>query len=360
MPFHAFQKYGGIFDLPALKDEIKKLERDAGKPDFWDDHEKAQRQSQELSSLKSKVESWDSLSERGDENNELLFMILSEWSPELFSELESNMSDFLEELEKAEIANLLSDENDTKNAIFSIQSGAGGTEACDWVAMLLRMYLYYAERHKYKVDFIDETVGDVAGIKSITFLVKGEYAFGNLKGERGVHRLVRISPFDANKRRHTSFAAIEVFPEISDDIEIDINENDLKIDTYRASSAGGQHVNKTDSAVRITHLPSGIVVQCQNERSQHKNKEVALKVLKARLYERERIEQKSLKDEVRSDHKEIAFGSQIRNYVFHPYQLVKDLRSGYETGNIMAVMGGEIDIFIAEYLKWQLSENKSE
>jgi peptide chain release factor 2 len=323
-------------------------------------HEKAQKQSQKLSSLKSKVELWDSLSEQGDENNELLSMILSEWSPELFSELESNVSDFLEDLEKAEVSNLLSDENDSKNAIFSIQAGAGGTEACDWVAMLLRMYLYYAERHNYKLDFIEETVGDVAGIKSITFLVKGEYAFGNLKGERGVHRLVRISPFDANKRRHTSFAAIEVFPEISDDIEIEINENDLKIDTYRASSAGGQHVNKTDSAVRITHLPSGIVVQCQNERSQHKNKDMALKVLKARLYEKERSEQESLKNEVRSDHKEIAFGSQIRSYVFHPYQLVKDVRTGYETGNIQAVMDGEIDNFISKYLKWQLSENKSE
>lgn len=358
MPAVVFQKYGGIFDLPSIQIEIKKLEADTIKPDFWDDHEQAQKSSQKLSSLSTNVALWNSLDERGEENEELLQMILSEWSPDLFTELEITISEFLEDLEKAEISNLLSDDNDSGNAIISIQAGAGGTEACDWVAMLLRLYIYYAEHHDYKVDFIDETVGDVAGIKSVTFVVKGEYAYGKLKSERGVHRLVRLSPFDANKRRHTSFAAIEVFPEANDNLEIEINENDLKIDTYRASSAGGQHVNKTDSAVRITHLPSKIVVQCQNQRSQHKNKEYALKVLKARLYEKQQQEQNLLKDEVRSDHREIAFGSQIRSYVFHPYQLVKDLRTGYETGNIQSVMDGNIDIFIAKYLKWLLSESK--
>ncbi|MFH1515132.1 MAG: peptide chain release factor 2 [bacterium] len=348
---------GGIFDLDARKTEIKNLETQAGKPDFWDDHDNAQKILQKLSSLTAKVEMWDNLYEKGNDYDEFLKMILSEWSWELFEELGNNVSEFLLELEKAEIANLLSSPEDKQNAIISIQAGAGGTEACDWAAMLLRMYTYYAERNKLGIDFIEETVGDVAGVKSITFIVKGEFAYGNLKGERGVHRLVRISPFDANKRRHTSFAAVEVFPESDDQIEIEINENDLKIDTYKASSAGGQHVNKTDSAVRITHLPSGIVVQCQNERSQHKNKEVALKILKARLNEAERSKRESKKEEAMSDHKEIAFGSQIRNYVFHPYQLVKDMRTGIEKGNINAVMDGNIDDFIAAYLKWRLSQN---
>lgn len=303
------------------------------------------------------MELWDSLFTRGLEHNEILELILSEWSAELFIELEENSKGFLTDLDLAKIKNLLSHEHDRSNAIVSIHAGAGGTEACDWVAMLLRMYSFYAERHSYSLDFIDETIGEVAGIKSITFIVKGDYTYGYLKGEGGVHRLVRISPFDANKRRHTSFAAVEVFPEVSDDIKIDINEKDLRIDTYRSSSAGGQHVNKTDSAIRITHLPTGIVAQCQNERSQHKNKEVAMKVLKARLYEKELREKESQIEEARQSQKDMTFGSQIRSYVFQPYQQVKDMRTGYETGNVQAVMDGGIDNFIYEYLKWCLSEN---
>jgi peptide chain release factor 2 len=310
-----------------------------------------------LSVKKEQVELWESLFNRGQEHNEILEMILSEWSAELFIELEKNSEEFLADLDLARIKNLLNREHDRSNAIVSIHAGAGGTEACDWVAMLLRMYSFYADRHKYTLEFIDETIGEVAGIKSITFIMKGDYTYGYLKGEGGVHRLVRISPFDANKRRHTSFAAVEVFPEVSDDIKIDINEKDLRIDTYRSSSAGGQHVNKTDSAIRITHLPTGIVAQCQNERSQHKNKEVAMKVLKARLYEMELREKESQLEEVRQSQKDIAFGSQIRSYVFQPYQQVKDMRTGYETGNVQAVMDGGIDNFIYEYLKWCLSEN---
>ena len=350
-------KSGGIFDLDSLKIQLESLEKTASKTDFWDDHTTAQKILRAISRLKEKIELWDSLSSRAKEQTELFEMVLDEWSPDLFPDIEQGINKLSKDLERAEVANLLSDDDDPKNAIMSIQAGAGGTEACDWVTMLLRMYMYWIEKHDYELTFIEETEGEVAGIKSIMFLVKGEYAFGYLKSERGVHRLVRLSPFDANKRRHTSFAAVEVFPEITEDIQIDINENDLKIDTYRASSAGGQHVNKTDSAVRITHLPTGMVVQCQNERSQHKNKEVAMKVLKARLYELEKREQDSRKEEARRDQKDIAFGSQIRSYVFHPYQLVKDLRTGHETGNVQAVMDGEIDEFIKHYLRWRLSGN---
>jgi peptide chain release factor 2 len=350
-------RFGGIFDLDKLKSEIKTLEGHSIKQDFWDDHEFAQKTLKHLSAKKELVELWETLFTRGQEHVEILEMILSEWSAEMFVELEENSKEFLADLDLARIKNLLSHEHDRSNAIVSIHAGAGGTEACDWVAMLLRMYSFYAERHKYTLEFIDETIGEVAGIKSITFIVKGDYTYGYLKGEGGVHRLVRISPFDANKRRHTSFAAVEVFPEISDDVPIDINEKDLRIDTYRSSSAGGQHVNKTDSAIRITHLPTGIVAQCQNERSQHKNKEVAMKVLKARLYEMQLREKASQIEEARQSQKDIAFGSQIRSYVFQPYQQVKDMRTGYESGNVMAVMDGGIDNFIYEYLKWCLGEN---
>jgi peptide chain release factor 2 len=355
MHITASVRSGGIFDLETLRTQLHTLEKTASKQDFWDDHQAAQKTLRTISRLREKIELWDNLDARANEQKEFLNMVLDDWSPDLFPEVEKSIRELFQDLERAEIANLLSDDDDPKNAIMSIQAGAGGTEACDWVTMLLRMYMYWIEKHGYQLTFIEETEGEVAGIKSIMFLVKGDYAFGYLKCERGVHRLVRLSPFDANKRRHTSFAAVEVFPEITEDIQIDINENDLKIDTYRASSAGGQHVNKTDSAVRITHLPTGIVVQCQNERSQHKNKEVAMKVLKARLYELEKREQDAKKEEARKDQKEIAFGSQIRSYVFQPYQLVKDLRTGQETGNIQAVMDGEIDNFIEQYLRWRLS-----
>ena len=338
-----------------MRKEVASLEKSASKPDFWEDHTEAQKVLKSISRLKEKIELWDNLETRAKEQGELLEMVLDEWSPELFPEIEKSLVNLEKDLKLAEIANLLSDEDDLKNAIVSIQSGAGGTEACDWVSMLLRMYMSWVEKRGYGLNFIEETPGEVAGIKSVTFVIKGDYAYGYIKSERGVHRLVRLSPFDANKRRHTSFAAVEVFPEISDDIKIDISESDLKIDTYRASSAGGQHVNKTDSAVRITHLPTGIVVQCQNERSQHKNKEVAMKVLMSRLYEVGKREQEAKKDEVRKDQKEIAFGSQIRSYVFQPYQLVKDLRTGCEVGNVQSVMDGEIDDFIESFLKWRLS-----
>lgn len=247
---------------------------------------------------------------------------------------------------------LLNGEYDINSVILSLHAGAGGTDACDWVAILLRMYMRYANIKGYKVSILDQLLGDEAGIKSVTLEIVGDYAYGHLKGEKGVHRLVRLSPFDTAKKRHTSFASCSVVPTLNEDITIEIKDEDLKIDTFRASGAGGQHVNKTESAIRITHIPSNIVVQCQNERSQHKNKESALKILKSKLFEKEiELKANQLK-EIKGDEGDIAFGSQIRNYVFHPYSLIKDLRTGEETGNIKAVMDGELDSFITSYLRF--------
>jgi len=266
------------------------------------------------------------------------------------AELEREITGILKDLAATEVAALLSGEQDASNAIVSIHPGAGGTEAQDWAEMLMRMYLRWAEKRGYKTDILDYQNGEEAGVKSVTFTVSGNYAYGRMKSEAGVHRLVRISPFDANKRRHTSFASLFVYPEVEEDIDVDIDEKDLRIDTYRASSAGGQHVNKTDSAVRITHLPTNIVVQCQNERSQLKNKNVAMKVLRSRLYELRKKEQEEKLGKLVSEKKDIAWGSQIRSYVFQPYQMVKDHRTGVESGNVNAVMDGELDQFIDAYL----------
>lgn len=268
----------------------------------------------------------------------------------LHAELEREIEILRRDIAAAEIAALLSGEKDATNAIISIHPGAGGTEAQDWAEILMRMYLRWAEKKGYKTDILDYQAGEEAGVKSVTFTVSGEYTYGKLKAEAGVHRLVRISPFDANKRRHTSFASVFVYPEVEDDVDIFIDEKDLRIDTYRASSAGGQHVNKTDSAVRITHLSTGIVVQCQNERSQLKNKNVAMKVLKSRLYELRKKEKEEKLGKLMSEKKDIAWGSQIRSYVFQPYQMVKDHRTATESGNVNAVIGGEIDQFIEAYL----------
>jgi peptide chain release factor 2 len=254
-------------------------------------------------------------------------------------------------LDDLEFKSLLGEEADRNNAILSINAGAGGTESCDWVAMLLRMYARWAEKRSFQITWLDELTGEEAGIKNATVLIKGPYAYGYLKSESGVHRLVRISPFDSNKRRHTSFASVDVIPEVSDDIEVEIKEADLKIDTYRAGGKGGQHVNKTDSAVRITHLPTGIIVQCQNERSQFKNKSMALKILKARLYERQRQQKIRQMESAYESKKDIAWGSQIRSYVLHPYSMVKDHRTDHETGNAAAVLDGDLDDFIEAYLK---------
>jgi len=269
---------------------------------------------------------------------------------EVKDEVEVNLAALIKDVEDAEFRHMLQGEHDINNAFVSINAGAGGTEAQDWAEMLLRMYLRWAEKKDFKTDIIEILAGDEAGIKNVTFSVVGDYSYGYLKAEAGIHRLVRISPYDAGKRRHTSFASVFLYPDIEDEIVVDIDESDLRIDTYRASGAGGQHVNKTDSAVRITHLPTGIVAQCQNERSQHKNKDMAMKVLKARLYELQQEEQSKKIEELHSNKKQIAWGSQIRSYVMQPYRLVKDHRTNKEMGNVDAVLDGDIDPFITAYL----------
>jgi len=280
-----------------------------------------------------------------------LELLEEEEDEEAARELKEEVEAISQDLDKLELKLMLGGKHDRNNAILSIHPGAGGTESQDWASMLLRMYQRWAERKGYKVEVLDLLPGDEAGIKSATLLVSGDYAYGYLKAESGVHRLVRISPFDANKRRHTSFASVSVIPEIEDEVDVEIKDEDLRIDTFRAGGPGGQHVNRTDSAVRIVHIPTGITVQCQSERSQHRNRELAMKVLKARLYEYYRQKQEEELAKLRGERKDIAFGNQIRSYVFHPYKLVKDLRTGVETGNVDAVMDGEIDMFIEAYLK---------
>ena len=278
--------------------------------------------------------------------------------PSLISELSSEVATLESELSQFELETLLSGEHDSANAIVEINAGAGGTESCDWVSILLRMYLRWCQDRGYSVEMADETPGEVTGYKSVSFIVEGRNAYGYLQGERGVHRLVRISPFDANKRRHTSFASVDVIPELEEADEVQINPDELRIDTYRSSGAGGQHVNKTDSAVRITHLPTGIVASCQNERSQHKNRAVAMKVLQSRLMEIERRTNEEKMSALRGEQQSIEWGSQIRSYVFQPYTLVKDLRTGFETGDVIRVMDGNLDPFMQAYLQWKGGKNQ--
>lgn len=320
-------------------------------PDFWDDHEKAQRILQKSKSLKDKVTNYEELYSKWEELILLGEMAIEEKDGSVEKEVSKGMENLKENLEKLKIQTLLSGRYDKNSAIISIHSGAGGLDAQDWAEMLLRMYTRWAETNGYKVKTLDILPDTEAGIKSVTFMVEGENAYGYLKSEKGVHRIVRISPFDPSGKRHTSFASVDVVPDLDDDIEININPADLKIDTYRASGAGGQHVNTTDSAVRITHVPTGIVVQCQNERSQHSNRKTALKMLTAKLIELKEEEQKEEIDDLKGDYGQIAWGSQIRSYVFHPYNMVKDHRTNTEVGNVQGVMDGSIDIFIDEYLK---------
>jgi len=319
--------------------------------DFWDDHETAQKILQELNNLKGKVKNYTLLIKKYEDLETLLELCAETNDSEFEQELAQETKDFMKLLEKTKLETLLSGKYDDKNAIVSLHAGAGGTEAQDWVSMLLRMYTRWAEDKGYKVSTLDMLPGDEAGIKSVTILVEGMNAYGYLKAEKGVHRLVRISPFDAAGRRHTSFASVDVMPEIDDDIQVDIKPEDLKIETFRAGGAGGQHVNKTESAVRITHIPTGIVVSCQNERSQQSNRNTAMKILKARLFDLYQQQQQQELEKIRGDQKEIAWGSQIRSYVFQPYSLVKDHRTNVEVGNVQAVMDGELDEFINAYLK---------
>lgn len=337
--------------ISTLKERLKILEQQACAEDIWKDMERGAAVNQEISRLKKKIEPWDRLQSSIAEARDLMNMALNESDSAVLEEVAANIPGLSKRFDELETLELLSGEDDQKNAFITIHPGAGGTESQDWASMLFRMYVRWAENNDYEVEVIDYTPGEEAGIKSGTALIKGEYAYGFLKCERGVHRLVRISPFDANKRRHTSFASVEVIPELPEDIDIEINETDLRIDTYRASGAGGQHVNRTDSAVRITHIPTGIVVQCQNERSQHKNKSSAMKVLRSKLYELRQKEMEEKKQEKIGEKKDISWGNQIRSYVFQPYTLVKDHRTGEEVGSIEHVMEGHINSFIYTCLK---------
>lgn len=317
---------------------------------FWENLKNSAKVIKQIKSLKAAVQDWEAADQKEQELEEFA-VVLSPDDEALIREFSGRIDLLSGEVEKLEFAAILGGERDSADAILSINAGAGGTESCDWAQMLLRMYRQFAENHKYDFKVIDMLPGEEAGIKNVTVLIEGEYAYGYLKAERGVHRLVRISPFDANKRRHTSFASVDVIAQVSEDADIKIEEKDLRIDVYRSKGAGGQSVNTTDSAVRITHLPSGVVAQCQNERSQYQNKQVALRILKARLYE---LEKEKKEAELASQHsakKKIEWGSQIRSYVMHPYSLVKDHRTNYETGDVSKVMDGYIDDFIEAYLK---------
>jgi peptide chain release factor 2 len=323
-------------------------------PGFWDDNEQATKLINQLKRLKASIEPWEKIAQKAAELEELAG-ILKAGEHDLISAANSDLEALFKDLAGIEFKTLLGGHFDRNNAILSINAGAGGTESCDWVSMLLRMYNYWAERHGFGIKTTDILFGEEAGIKNVTALIEGEYAYGYLKTERGVHRLVRISPFDANKRRHTSFASVDVIPEVAEDVQVKIEEKDLRIDVYRSSGPGGQSVNTTDSAVRITHIPTGIIVQCQNERSQYQNKQTALKILKARLYELEREKkEQELKRQYGQAKQKIEWGSQIRSYVMHPYNLVKDHRTDYETGNVNAVMEGKIDDFIEAFLRKQI------
>lgn len=324
-------------------------------PNFWDDQQNAQKVINESNALKDQVQEFQDLQETY-ENLELTYeLIKEETDEELQLELEKDLKELTLRLNDYELQLLLNGPYDKNDAILELHPGAGGTESQDWASMLLRMYTRWAEKKGYKVETLDYLPGEEAGVKSVTLAIRGHNAYGYLKAEKGVHRLIRISPFDASGRRHTSFVSCEVMPEINDEIEIEIRPDEIKVDTYRSSGAGGQHVNTTDSAVRITHLPTGIVVSCQNERSQIKNREAAMKMLKAKLYQKKIEEQEQQLNELRGEQKEIGWGSQIRSYVFHPYSMVKDHRTGTEVGNVQAVMDGEINIFIDAYLRSRLS-----
>ena len=339
------------FDIANLEKELAQLENQTNQAEFWSDSKNSSKILKKITELKNKVGQFKNVKSDLDNLIEIKNLLLQESDEELEKELEVGVPKLEKEVEKLETSTLLSGKYDINNAIITLHPGAGGTEAQDWVEMLYRMYTRWANDNGYKVEELDYLAGEEAGIKSVTFLVSGDYAYGYLKGEQGVHRLVRISPFDAGGRRHTSFASVEVLPEITEDIEVDINPDDLKIDTYRASGAGGQHINKTSSAVRITHIPTGIVVACQTERSQIQNRETAMKMLKSKLLHLKEQEHKETIDELKGIQMDIAWGSQIRSYVFFFFLMVKDHRTNYEVGNIQAVMDGDLNGFIDSYLR---------
>ncbi|MGD9898913.1 MAG: peptide chain release factor 2 [Calditrichaceae bacterium] len=343
-------KLRSYLDLDKKDEELKALEQKTLADDFWQDNELAQAVFKEINQKKEWVDKWNACKAQFDDIEILIELQKEEDDDSIDDELISQVDKLENNLNDLEFRRMLGGINDPKNAILTIHPGAGGTESQDWAEMLMRMYLRYAERKGFQSEVLDYQAGDEAGLKSATIEITGDYSYGYLRAEAGVHRLVRISPFDANSRRHTSFASVFVLPEIDVDIDVDINPVDLRIDTYRASGAGGQHVNKTDSAIRITHIPSGIVVQCQNERSQHKNKANAMKILASRLYQKKLEEQREKMKEYENTKRDIAWGSQIRSYVFHPYNMVKDHRTNVETSNTQNVMDGDLDQFVEKYL----------
>jgi len=341
---------GDSLGLESAKNEVAELEEDAAQPNFWDDLEVSQKKLQKMGQLKDKISTYESMISELEDTIALVQMANDEGDLSVFEETTESERKIREQLDSMKLATLLTGEYDSKNAILAFHAGAGGTEAQDWAEMLYRMYTRWAERHSFKVTVLDYLDGEEAGLKSASILVEGLNAYGFLKSEQGVHRLVRISPFDASGRRHTSFASLEVMPEIDDDVKVDIKSDDLKVDTYRSSGAGGQHVNKTESAIRITHIPSGIVVACQTQRSQFQNRDVCMRMLKSKLIEIKEREHLEKIEDIKGEQKEIGWGSQIRSYVFMPYTLAKDHRTSFESGNINAVMDGEIDGFINAYL----------
>lgn len=346
------------FDLNSLKNSIEKLENETMQDGFWNDNKNSSNVLQKLKNVKNKYNNFNNIKSEIDNLIEMNDFLLIEKDDEMENDLAKNTYRLAKKIENFQIQMLLSGKYDSNNAIITLHPGAGGTESQDWAEMLYRMYSRWANKNDYSVKELDYLEGEEAGIKSVTALISGENAYGYLKSEMGVHRLVRISPFDAGGRRHTSFASLEVLPEISNDTEVEINPSDLRIDTYRASGAGGQHINKTDSAVRITHIPTGVVTSCQSERSQTMNKETAMRMLKSKIIDLKERENKEKIEDLKGIQKDIAWGSQIRSYVFCPYTLVKDHRTNYETGNIEAVMNGEIEDFMKEYLKQNLKEKE--
>ena len=340
------------FDIAKLAKDLSELESKTSNPDFWLDSSKSSKVLQKIKIIKNKKDKYEKIESELNNLIDMNELLLIDNDEDMVDDLASNTASIKKEIDDLEVTTLLSDKYDVNNAIVTIHPGAGGTESQDWAEMLYRMYTRWAGSNGYAVQELDYLDGDEAGLKSVTFLISGDYAYGYMKCEKGVHRLVRISPFDSGGRRHTSFASVEVLPEITEDIEIDINPDDLRVDTYRASGAGGQHINKTSSAVRITHIPTNTVVACQTERSQIQNRETAMKMLKSKLLALKEQEQKEKIDDLKGEQKDIAWGSQIRSYVFCPYTLVKDHRTNYEVGNVQNVMDGDLNEFMISYLKW--------